>query len=115
MIEFRGYTPMARTETCRLVGSLASARGWSMFLLDLKLAFLNGPIKEMILICTRCKFGYVVYMQATTSSMILICLHIYDLLVIGSNVAGISVGKGRIRLSYLFNGIKTDIISISNH
>ncbi|GAU17773.1 hypothetical protein TSUD_171610 [Trifolium subterraneum] len=40
------FSPMARHETIRLVITLACSRRWSMFHLDVKSAFLNGPLEE---------------------------------------------------------------------
>ncbi|GAU33426.1 hypothetical protein TSUD_380620 [Trifolium subterraneum] len=40
------FSPVARHETIRLVIALACSRRWSMFHLDVKSAFLNGPLEE---------------------------------------------------------------------
>ena len=40
------FAPVARLETIRLVVSIASARNWPIFQLDVKSAFLNGPLEE---------------------------------------------------------------------
>lgn len=42
------FTPVARIGTIRLVVALASARGWSLFQLDVKSTFLNGPLEEEV-------------------------------------------------------------------
>jgi len=42
------YEPVARIETVRLVIALACKRNWSTFHLDVKSAFLNGPIDEVV-------------------------------------------------------------------
>ncbi|GAU36721.1 hypothetical protein TSUD_318190 [Trifolium subterraneum] len=40
------FSPVARHETIRLVIALGSSRRWPMFHLDVKSAFLNGPLEE---------------------------------------------------------------------
>ncbi|GAU22332.1 hypothetical protein TSUD_106600 [Trifolium subterraneum] len=42
------FSPVARHETIRLVITLACSRRWPMFHLDVKSAFLNGPLEENV-------------------------------------------------------------------
>ncbi|GAU44417.1 hypothetical protein TSUD_100640 [Trifolium subterraneum] len=42
------FAPVARLETIRLVVAITSYRGWSMHQLDVKSAFLNGPLDEEV-------------------------------------------------------------------
>ncbi|MCI29822.1 pentatricopeptide repeat-containing protein, partial [Trifolium medium] len=42
------FTPVARLETIRLVVAIASYKDWAMHQLDVKSAFLNGPLKEEV-------------------------------------------------------------------
>jgi hypothetical protein len=42
------FAPVARLETVRLVVALACNQGWSTFHLDVKSAFLNGPLDEEV-------------------------------------------------------------------
>lgn len=42
------FAPVARTETIRLVLALASGKRWPLFQLDVKSAFLNGPLEEEV-------------------------------------------------------------------
>ena len=42
------FAPVARIETIRLVVAIASARKWPLFQLDVKSAFLNGPLEEEV-------------------------------------------------------------------
>ncbi|KAK2417383.1 putative mitochondrial protein [Trifolium repens] len=42
------YAPVARMETIRLVISIASSMNWSLFHMDVKSAFLNGPLEEEV-------------------------------------------------------------------
>nr|KYP69348.1 Retrovirus-related Pol polyprotein from transposon TNT 1-94 [Cajanus cajan] len=42
------FAPVARIETVRLVVALASLKGWPMYQLDVKSAFLNGEIEEEV-------------------------------------------------------------------
>lgn len=42
------FAPVARIETIRLVVAIASSKGWTLHQLDVKSAFLNGPIEEEI-------------------------------------------------------------------
>ena len=42
------FALVAKIETIRLVVALASGKGWPMFQLDVKLAFLNGPLEEEV-------------------------------------------------------------------
>ncbi|RDX93140.1 hypothetical protein CR513_24641, partial [Mucuna pruriens] len=44
------YAPVARMETIRLVIAVASSRNWTICQLDVKSAFLNGPLEEEIYI-----------------------------------------------------------------
>src|SRR3954463_1547 len=45
---FEVFAPVARHETIRLVIALAANRGWSLMHLDVKSAFLNGPLQEEV-------------------------------------------------------------------
>jgi len=42
------YAPVARIETVRLVVALATNKDWSLHQLDVKSAFLNGPLEEEV-------------------------------------------------------------------
>lgn len=42
------YAPIARMETIRLVIAIASSKGWPLFQLVVKYAFLNGPFEEEV-------------------------------------------------------------------
>jgi len=42
------FALVARIETIRLVVALANGKGWPMFQLDVKSAFLNGPLEEEV-------------------------------------------------------------------
>ena len=44
------FAPVARIETIRLVVALASKNNWSLFHLDVKLAFLNKPFNEIVFV-----------------------------------------------------------------
>ena len=44
------YAPVARMETIRLVIAIASSRNWTICQLDVKSAFLNGPLEEEVYI-----------------------------------------------------------------
>ncbi|CAJ2657083.1 unnamed protein product [Trifolium pratense] len=131
------YSPVARIETVRLVVAIANARDWPMYHLDVKSAFLNGPLEEVVFVTqppgfvikgkenmvyrlkkalyglkqaprawnkridgflvkqgfSKCKSEYGVYVQKSTSSIILICLYVDDLLVTGSDIAKIEKFK----------------------
>ncbi|MCH81362.1 copia-type polyprotein, partial [Trifolium medium] len=131
------YSPVARIETVRLVVAIGNARDWPMYHLDVKSAFLNGPLEEVVYVTqppgfvseekrhmvyrlkkalyglkqaprawnkridgflvkqgfSKCKSEYGVYVQKSTSSIILICLYVDDLLVTGSNVSEIKKFK----------------------
>jgi len=45
---FEVYAPVARLETVRLLVAIASGRNWPMHHLDVKSAFLNGPLDEEV-------------------------------------------------------------------
>jgi hypothetical protein len=45
---FEVFAPVARHETIKLVIALAANRGWSLMHLDVKSAFLNGPLQEEV-------------------------------------------------------------------
>lgn len=51
------YAPVARIETVRLIVAIASMRKWTLSQLDVKSAFLNGPLEEEVY--TRQPPGYV--------------------------------------------------------
>lgn len=42
------YAPVARMETIRLVIAIASSKGWPLFQMNVKSAFLNGPLQEEV-------------------------------------------------------------------
>ena len=42
------YAPVTRIETIRIIVSIAACRGWKMHQLDVKSAFLNGPLEEEV-------------------------------------------------------------------
>nr|KYP68042.1 Retrovirus-related Pol polyprotein from transposon TNT 1-94 [Cajanus cajan] len=42
------FAPVARIETIRTVVAIASSRGWTLHQLDIKSAFLNGPLEEEV-------------------------------------------------------------------
>jgi hypothetical protein len=42
------FAPVARIETIRLVVVLANINNWSMYQMDVKCAFLNGPLEEEV-------------------------------------------------------------------
>ena len=42
------YAPVARIETVRLVVTMVSNHNWPLFHMDVKLAFSNGPLEELI-------------------------------------------------------------------
>ncbi|CAJ2653926.1 unnamed protein product [Trifolium pratense] len=42
------YAPVARMETIRLVIAIASSYNWSLYHMDVKSAFLNGPLEEEV-------------------------------------------------------------------
>ena len=44
------FASVARIETIRLVVAIASMRRWSMHQLDVKSAFLNGPLEEDVFV-----------------------------------------------------------------
>ena len=50
------YAPVARIETVRLIVAIASMRKWTVSQLDVKSAFLNGPLEEELY--TRQPPGY---------------------------------------------------------
>ena len=50
------YAPIARIETVRLIVAIASMRKWTVSQLDVKSAFLNGPLEEEVY--TRQPPGY---------------------------------------------------------
>lgn len=42
------FAPVARIETIRLVVGIANIKNWSMYQMDVKCAFLNGPLEEEV-------------------------------------------------------------------
>ena len=47
------FAPIARLETVRLIVALASWRNWKLWQLDVKSAFLNGPLDEKVFTIQR--------------------------------------------------------------
>ena len=41
------FAPIARMETMRIITAIASQKGWYMHHMDVKSAFLNGPLEEI--------------------------------------------------------------------
>ena len=50
------YAPIARMETIRLVVALATNEDWSLHQLDVKSAFLNGPLEEEVYVQQPIRF-----------------------------------------------------------
>lgn len=44
------YALVARLETVRLVVAIANSNGWSVHQMDVKSAFLNGPLEEEVFV-----------------------------------------------------------------
>ncbi|GAU11497.1 hypothetical protein TSUD_344870 [Trifolium subterraneum] len=44
------YSPVARIETVRLVIAITNTRNWPMYHMDVKSAFLNGPLEELVFV-----------------------------------------------------------------
>lgn len=42
------FAPVARLEIVRLVVAVANIKGWEICQMDVKSAFLNGPLKEEV-------------------------------------------------------------------
>ncbi|RVW19213.1 Retrovirus-related Pol polyprotein from transposon TNT 1-94 [Vitis vinifera] len=51
------FAPVARMETIRLVAALAVQKGWTIYQLDVKSAFLHGELNEVVFVEQPC--GYV--------------------------------------------------------
>ena len=56
------FVPVARLETVRLVVALTCNQGWSTFHLDVKSAFLNGPLDEEVYVTQP--HGFVIQKEA---------------------------------------------------
>ena len=50
------FAPVARIETIRLVVGLANMNNWQMCQMDVKCAFLNGPLEEEVYIAQPAGF-----------------------------------------------------------
>ncbi|RDY14473.1 hypothetical protein CR513_00462, partial [Mucuna pruriens] len=135
------FALVAKIETIRLVVATAIFRGWSLHQLDVKLAFLNGPLEEEVYVCqppsfevtghedkvymlnkalyglkqapqawnrkidcflffNKCITEHGVYVRATASDLMFVCLYVDDLLVTGSNTTDIDEFKRRIMLEF---------------
>lgn len=44
------FSPVARIETVRLVVDIACLNEWSLYHLDVKSTFLNGPLEELVFV-----------------------------------------------------------------
>lgn len=44
------FAPVARLETVRLVVGITCPKNWEIYQLDVKSAFLNGPLKEEVFV-----------------------------------------------------------------
>lgn len=51
------FAPVARMETIRLVIALATLRGWPLYQLDVKSAFLHGELHENVFVEQPCGYG----------------------------------------------------------
>lgn len=50
------FAHVARVETIRLVVAIASSKGWPLFQMDVKSAFLNGPLEEEVYVLQQSEF-----------------------------------------------------------
>jgi hypothetical protein len=50
------FAPIARIENVRLVVALACNKEWSLYHLDVKSAFLNGPLEELVFVAQLPEF-----------------------------------------------------------
>ncbi|RDX98789.1 hypothetical protein CR513_18237, partial [Mucuna pruriens] len=78
------YAPVARMETIRLVIVVASSRNWTICQLDVKSAFLNGPLEEVYILQPlgfeikgkECK-------EIQYKNLLFVCLYVDDLIITG--------------------------------
>ncbi|KAL8116754.1 hypothetical protein AgCh_023059 [Apium graveolens] len=97
------FAPVTRIETIRLLLALAAKGNWEVHHLDVKIAFLNGEIKEEAprawysklnqclegLNFVRCAYEQAVYMRRMEKEMLIVGVYVDDLLVTGTNLDSI--------------------------
>ncbi|GAU17358.1 hypothetical protein TSUD_232340 [Trifolium subterraneum] len=106
------FSPVARHETIRLVITLACSRRWPMFHLDVKSAFLNGPLEEDVYVKQPpdfelkgkedrvLKLNKALYGLNDDKHMLIICLYVDDLLVTGSSLTEIENFKSQMKSEF---------------
>ncbi|GAU36409.1 hypothetical protein TSUD_38770 [Trifolium subterraneum] len=101
------YAPVARIETIRLVIAIASVKKWSLSQMDVKSAFLNGPLDEEVYVAqppgfvkkgsegmkSAVEHGLYVKHNASSLEVLIVCLYVDDLLITGSNNSDIAKFK----------------------
>ncbi|WJX12170.1 hypothetical protein P8452_02697 [Trifolium repens] len=106
------FSPVARHETIRLVIALACSRRWPLFHLDVKSAFLNGPLEEDVYVKQPpgfelkgkegkvLKLNKALYGLNDDKHMLIICLYVDDLLVTGSSSIEIENFKSQMKCEF---------------
>ncbi|RDY02272.1 hypothetical protein CR513_14284, partial [Mucuna pruriens] len=81
-IDYTEYAPVARMETIRLVIVVASSRNWTICQLDVKSAFLNGPLEEEIYILQPPGFE-IKGKECKHKNLLFVCMYVDDLIITG--------------------------------
>ncbi|KAK4388463.1 Retrovirus-related Pol polyprotein from transposon RE2 [Sesamum angolense] len=97
---FETFSPVARLNSIRVLFSLAVNLKWTMYQMDIKNAFLYGDLNETVYM--EQPSGYVaqgekqhhsVFVQTTTSGMVVLAVYVDDILITGSDTVGIEERK----------------------
>ncbi|PNX55109.1 copia-type polyprotein [Trifolium pratense] len=83
------FAPVARWETIRTVLALAASKGWCVYQLDVKSAFLHGDLTEDIYV--EQPAGYL--KGDSNNDILIVSIYVDDLIVTGNNQALINTFK----------------------
>ncbi|GAU45883.1 hypothetical protein TSUD_401080, partial [Trifolium subterraneum] len=106
------FAPVTRMETIRLVTAIVNINDWPMYQMDVKSAFLNGPIEE------ECVTEHGVYVKKhDEKGLIVMCLYVDDLLITCSNDKYISEFKSDLKREFEMTdlGYMTYFLGIEFH
>ncbi|KAK4386771.1 Retrovirus-related Pol polyprotein from transposon RE2 [Sesamum angolense] len=105
---FETFSHVARLNSIRVLFSLAVNLDWPMYQMDIKNAFLYGDLNETVYmeqppgyIAQGEKQHHSVFVQTTTSGMVVLAVYVDDILITGSDIVGIEEAKTYLQKHFL--------------